>query len=279
MHPTCGTRECQKRPARYPTDCADAEWQLIAPLLPQPAAKTATGGHPEGHCRRIIWDAIGYVCDNGIKWRSLPADFPPWETVYGCFARWRRRGVLQHLNDVLRERLRRAEGRLAEPSAAAIDSQSVKGDATVGAATRGYDGGKKINGRKRHIAVDTLGLLLIVMVTAANTSDRTAAYDLLLRLRQRYETVRHVWADGGYTGKIIGFAADVLEMTVEIVNKLAGQTTFVVLHRRWVVERTFSWITNRRRNSRDYERLPETSEAFIYWSSIMTMTRRLSKMA
>lgn len=182
------------------------------------------------------------------------------------------------MNDALRERLRRAEGRLAEPSAAAIDSQSVKADATVGAPTRGYDGGKRINGRKRHIAVDTLGPLLVVMVTGANVADRTAAHDLLFHLRQAFESVLHVWADGGYTGKLIDFAGGVLGISVEVVNKLTGQTTFVVLHRRWVVERTFAWITNRRRNNRDYERLPETSEAFIYWSSIMTMTRRLSKM-
>lgn len=277
MHPTCGTRECQKRSARYPTDCTDAEWQLIAPLLPTPAAATATGGHPESHCRRILWDAIAYVTDNGIKWRALPADFPPWQTVYGRFADWRRQGVPANLNEAIRARLRVAEGRLADPSAAAIDSQSVKGDATVNAGTRGYDGGKKINGRKRHIAVDTLGLLLIVMVTGANVQDRTAAHELLFRLQQTCETVRHVWADGGYTGKLIDFADLVLGITVEVVNKLAGQTTFVVLHRRWVVERTFAWITMRRRNSRDYERLPETAEAFIYWSSIMTMTRRLSK--
>lgn len=278
MHPTCDLRVHRTRERRYPSDCTDAEWALVAPLLPRPASTTRTGGHPESHCRRSIVDAIRYICDNGAKWRALPVDFPPWKTVHGFFTRWTATGLISRINDHLRERLRVRLGRLPEPSAAAIDAQSVKGDQTVSAATRGFDGGKKINGRKRHIAVDTLGLLLLVMVTPANIQDRTAAYDLLFRLHQAFDTISHVWADGGYTGKLIDFAHLVLGISVEIVNKIAGQTTFIVLPRRWVVERTFSWTTNRRRNARDYERLTAHSESFMYWASIITMTRRLSKL-
>lgn len=278
MHLTCDLRVHRTRERRYPSDCTDAEWALIAPLLPRPASMTRSGGHPEAHCRRAIIDAIRYICDNGAKWRALPADFPPWKTVHGFFTRWTTNGLIARINDHLRERLRVKLGRKADPSAAAIDAQSVKGDATVGRATRGYDGGKRINGRKRHIAVDTLGLLLLVIVAPANIQDRSAAYDLLFRVRQRFDTVIHVWADGGYAGKLVDFADLVLGLTVEIVNKIAGQTTFVVLPRRWVVERTFSWTTNRRRNARDYERLTSHSESFMYWASIITMTRRLSKM-
>lgn len=142
---------------------------------------------------------------------------------------------------------------------------------------RGYDAGKKIDGRKRHIAVDTMGLLLVVMVTTASLQDRPAARALLTLLRQAHRGIRHIWADGGYSGVLIEWAKTTLNIVVEIVKKIVGQTTFVVLPRRWVVERTFSWITQARRNVRDYERLPQHSEAFINWSMITMMTRRLAR--
>ncbi|MGB9033963.1 MAG: IS5 family transposase [Paeniglutamicibacter sp.] len=266
------------RTACYPSDCSDAEWDLIAPLLPAPACRTAAGGHPEAWHRRDIVDAIRYMTDNGCKWRGLPADFPPWKTVYGFFARWSQAGVVTQMHHGLRDQVRVAAGRKPDPTAAVIDSQSVKACATVGKTTRGYDAGKRINGRKRHIAVDTMGLLLLVMVLPANVQDRTAARDLLFRLRILYGHIAMVWADGGYEGKLAAWAESFLDLSVRIIRKIAGQTTFIALPRRWVVERTFAWTTNRRRNTRDYERNPQHSEAFIYWASIITLTRRLSKM-
>jgi transposase len=265
------------RVRRYPSDATDAEWALIEPLLPVPACQTPLGPRPEKHPRRDIVDAIRYVTDNGVKWRALPADFPPWKTVNGFFVRWQATGAVEHIRDSLRERIRVRAGRTSRPSAAAIDSQTVRAADTVAAATRGYDGAKKINGRKRHIAVDTMGLLLVVMVTAANMQDRPTAQLLLTKLRSVHAGIRTIWADGGYNGTLIDWAKTTLNFTVEIVKKIVGQTTFIVLPRRWVVERTFSWITQARRNVRDYERKPDHSEAFINWSMITIMTRRLTR--
>jgi putative transposase len=265
------------RARRYPSDTTDAEWTLIEPLLPMPACLTPAGGRPEKHPRRAIVDAIRYLTDNGSKWRALPADFPPWQTVHGFFTRWANTGVAERIRDQLREQVRIRAGRNPTPSAAAIDSQTVRAAETVSETTRGYDAGKKINGRKRHIAVDTMGLLLVVMVTAASLQDRPAARTLLTLLHQAQQRIRHLWADGGYSGALIEWAKTTLNIVVEIVKKIVGQTTFVVLPRRWVVERTFSWITQARRNARDYERLPEHSEAFINWSMITMMTRRLTR--
>lgn len=265
------------RVARYPTDMTDAEWALIEPLLPTPACTSPTGGRPEKHHRRDIVDAIRYVTDNGIKWRALPADFPPYKTVHGFFTRWNRDGVVDQIRDTLREHIRERAGRQAKPTAAAIDAQSVRAAETVDTSTRGYDGGKKVSGRKRHIAVDTMGLLLVVMVTAASLQDRPAGRPLLRLLHRAQRRVRLVWADGGYTGTLLNWAKTTVNITVEIVTKIANQTGFVVLPRRWVAERTFSWISQARRNVRDYERLPAHSEAFINWSMITIMTRRLTR--
>lgn len=176
----------------------------------------------------------------------------------------------------LRDQARRAADRKDSPTAAVIDSQSVKACATVAKPTRGYDAGKRINGRKRHIAVDTIGLLLLVMVTPANVSDRTAARGLLFRLRAMYGHIAMVWADGGYAGKLPTWAHRFLDLTIHVVPKLTGQTTFIPLKRRWVVERSLAWITNRRRLTRDYERKPTHSEAFIYWANTITLTQRLT---
>jgi transposase len=167
----CG---CATRVPRYPTDLTDAQWAVLEPLLPVPLCLTPLGGRPEQHHRRAMIDAIFYLVDNGIKWRALPADFPPWKTVYGLCARWKQDGVLADITDLLRARVRRAAGRDPEPSAAIMDSQSVRESAegVVPAATSGYDGSKMVNGRKRHLLTDTLGLLITVAVTAANVPDR-----------------------------------------------------------------------------------------------------------
>lgn len=265
------------RTHRYPSDMTDAEWKITEPLLPVPACTTYWGGGRESYCRRQIVDAIRYLVDNGCKWRALPVDFPPWGVVYRYFRRFERAETTVNAVDELRRRIRVAEGRDAEPSAAVIDSQSVQGASTVGRVTRGYDAGKNINGRKRHIAVDTLGLLICVLVFAADVQDRDAGLDLLCLMRATCSKVRLIWADGGYAGKLVGVVRRRVGLAVEIVKRTDDMKGFVVLPRRWVVERTFSWIRHSRRTVRDYERLPEHSEAMVRWSAIITMTRRAAR--
>jgi len=224
-----------------------------------------------------VVDAIRYVIHNGCVWRALPADFPPWRTVYGLFQRWNASGATITLHDALRAAARQAAGRQAEPTAAVIDSQSVRAAATVPKASRGWDNAKKVNGRKRHIAVDTTGLLLEVLATAASVQDRDAARPLLFNLHRARRRVRRAWADGGYAGQLQPWAATYLKLTVQIVKRPDDQHTFTVLPRRWVVERTLAWITSYRRCARDYERLPASHEAAVYWAMITLMTRRLTR--
>jgi transposase len=272
----CG-RPCCRRPRFYPSDTTDGEWALIGPLLPVPACQTPAGGRPETHSRRAVVDAIRYVIHNGCVWRALPADFPPWRTVYGLYQRWHARGVTIALHDALRAAARQAAGRNAEPTAAVIDSQSVRAAATVPKASRGWDNAKKVNGRKRHIAVDTGGLLLEVLATPASMQDRDAARPLLFNLHRARRRVRRAWADAVYAGKLQPWAATYLKLTVDIVRRPEGLHTFEVLPRRWVVERTLAWITSYRRCARDYERLPAHHEAAVYWAMITLMARRLAR--
>jgi transposase len=265
------------RPRRYPSDTSDAEWALLSPLLPVPAWRAGRGGRPEKHCRRAVVDAIRYVVHNGCVWRALPADFPPWRTVYGIYLRWNISGALAALHGRLREQAREAAGRASEPTAAVIDSQSVRAAPTVARTSRGWDNAKKVNGRKRHIAVDTTGLLLDVVVTPASTQDRDAARPLLWNLRRACPRVSLAWADGGYAGKLLPWASATLGLTVQIVKRPDDQHTFQVLPRRWVVERTLAWITAYRRCARDYERLTSHHEAMLLWAMITIMTRRLAR--
>jgi transposase len=215
-----------------------------------------------------------YLDRTGCAWRYLPADFPPWQTVYGYFAAWRDDGTLARLHDVLRAQVRTAAGRKPQPTAAVIDSQSVRAADTVPKATRGWDNAKKVNGRKRHIAVDTTGLILDVVVTAASVQDRVAARPLLWNTHRACRRVRLVRADAGYTGTLATWAAT-MKMTLQIVAK-RDQHSFEVLPRRWVVERTFAWISKHRRTTHDYEHLPASHEAMILWAMIALMTRRLA---
>ncbi|MEV5598959.1 IS5 family transposase [Streptomyces sp. NPDC052496] len=264
------------RRRRYPSDTTIAEWALLEPLLPVPACQTKAGGRPERWPRRQVVDAIRYLVDNGCKWRALPADFPPWETIYGFFRRWHRDGTLAYIRDQLRRRIRTALGRCPYPVTLIVDSQSVKAADTVSRATRGYDAGKSINGRKRHLAVDTKGLPMMVMVTPADMSDRDAAREVLWRLRLTHPQITQVWADSGYAGQLVGWADDFLGLTLKIVSRPKGAKGFVVLPLRWRVERTFGWVMKARRNVRDYERLPQVSEAHLTWALITLMGRRLT---
>jgi transposase len=264
------------RERRYPSDTDDDEWAVMAAYVPV-GGTTTVGGHPVTYPRRDIVDAIRYVDRTSCQWRALPADFPPWPLVYHYFHTWTADGTLTRMHDGLRVQLRQAQGRNAQPSAAAADSQSVRAAETVAKTSRGYDAGKKINGRKRHIVVDTCGLLLVVLVTGANVQDRDAARLLLWALRTCFPTVRLLWADGGYSGQLVDWAASALALTVQIVRKLAGQIGFQVLPRRWVAERTFAWINRCRRTVRDYERLPAHHAAMVQWSMVIIMTRRLAR--
>ncbi|MFF5985495.1 IS5 family transposase, partial [Streptomyces olindensis] len=221
-------------------------------------------------------DAVRYLVDNGIKWRAMPCDFPPWPRVYAFFARWRDTGLVAELHDRLREAVRRTEGRDQEPSAGVVDSQSVKADATVALASRGYDAGKKINGRKRHLLTDTLGLVLAVAVTPASTTDRDAVRILLPAAKKYFRRLARIWADGGYSGHLTDWTSQHLGVVLDIVRRSDDARGFEVLPRRWVVERSFAWLLRSRRLVRDYERRTETSEAVVLWSMTMLMSRRLA---
>ena len=205
--------------------------------------------------------------------RRLPAA----GTVYWWAATWEADGTAARMHDDLRDRVRAAAGRARQPTAAVIDSQSVKGSEMIARARRGYDAGKKINGTKRHIAVDTIGLLLTVVITAASVQDRDAAKPLLWNLRRAFPQIMLVWADGGYASKLVIWAKASLRLTLEIVKRPDDLHVFKVLPRRWVVERTLSWITRHRRTVRDYERLPARHETYVYWAMIIVMTRRLAR--
>jgi transposase len=259
------------RRRRYPSDLTSEQWELIEPLLPP----IKTGGRPEKHPRRAIVDGILHVVRTGCAWRQLPADFPPWQTVYWYFGRWEQAKATEKILPAVRKQVRVQEGRNPQPSAGLIDSQSVKGADTVGRDSRGYDAGKKINGRKRFIVTDALGLLT-VMVCSAGRQDRDGAKTALLATYLA-TAVRFVFADAGFAGRLLDGAHSTLATTVHIVRKPADQRGFAVISRRWAVERTLAWITAHRRLARDYERDPAISEAMIRWAAINTMTRRLAR--
>lgn len=275
---SCPVHRTPKACPVYPSSSVtDAQWLVLEPLPPPPGNTAGKGGRPEKHPRRLILDAIFYVVRGGIPWRQLPGDFPPYQTVYGFFRRWVRSGAWQGIHDALRDLVRRRAGRSPLPTAAVIDSASVRGADTVPAASRGYDSGKKVNGRKRHIAVDTGGLLPAVLVTMAGIQDRDGGLRLLALLRERFSTVSLVWADGGYAGRLIPWARHALSLTVRVIKRTDDQVGFKVLPRRWVVERTFAWISKHRRCVRDYETLPEHHETMVHISMIMVMSRRLAR--
>jgi putative transposase len=286
--------------SRYPTDLSNDEWRCIGPHLPEPVGR----GRPRLHGLRAILDAVFYVLRSGCPWRLLPRDFPPWKTVYDWFRRWRIDGTWERLNAELRERLRSRLGRDRSPSAGIVDSQSAK-TTGVGGEQRGFDGGKKVRGRKRHLLVDTEGLVLEARIHSAKVPDEDGIKLLLEPARDRLPRLSHLWVDAGYRGRGKRWAEEVMGLSVEVVRKLPKPVPenvariwaqewakegkaidwqrlmpprgFVALPRRWVVERTFAWISHNRRMGNDYERLCATGEAFVYAAMVRLMVRRLAR--
>lgn len=260
--------------SRYDSDLSDAQWRLVEPLIPPIKSNHTKGGRPAKYDRREILNAILYVARSGVQWRLLPYDLPKWKTVYTYFIAWHAAGVFERINDELRVSVRLRAGRDAEPSAGIIDSQSVKIVANLGSS--GFDGAKKVNGRKRHIVTDTLGLLLEVVVHEASLSDRASAVTVLARVRAQFTRIVTVFADQGYTGKLIGTVQEQFSLTLEIIKR-SEVRKFHILPRRWVVERTFGWFGFYRRLSKEYERSPRHSEAFVYLAMSNIMLHRLAR--
>jgi putative transposase len=270
-------------PPRYPSDLSDEEWAILQPLLASPEKR---GRPPKWPARRVT-DAVFYLLRSGCAWRMLPKEYPPWQTVYYHFRRWRLDGRLRRAHDRLREAVRESQGRDRNPSASVIDSQAVK-TSRAGGPERGYDGAKRLSGRKRHILVDTNGLVLAARVHGADLPDRDGGRRLLAEgLRPELPRMGLVWADGAYTRGFREWAELELGWRVDVPYHRDRQLWrygleekprgFRVLPGRWVVERTFAWLSQVRRLSKDYERLPETGEAMIYGAMSRIMLRRLAK--
>jgi transposase len=258
-----------KKTKRYPTDLTDAEWRHIRPFLPKAPKR---GRRREVDLREVL-NAIRYLARSGGGWRMLPVNFPPWQTVYWWFRRFVRIFLFSTIHDVALMIDRERAGREASPSAGVIDSQTIKAPA---AKTRGYDAGKKIVGRKRHIAVDTDGRLLMVNLTTADISDSAGAQAIVDTIRKRWPWLKHLFADGAYDRSKLMDKAAFRDMVIEIVRRIDTEPSFKVLPRRWVVERTFGWMTRWRRLVRDYEQRIDVSEAMIHVAMGSLLWRRIS---
>ena len=260
----------------YRTDLSDARWALIEPMLSAwRAGRVGLGISPIQHDLREIVNAILYVNRTGIAWEYLPHDFPPFKTVHGYFALWEKEGLTEAVHDALRGEVRQAAGRDAEPTAAILDAQTVKTSGNVPEHSQGIDAGKKIKGTKRHVATDVLGLLLVVLVTAASVQDTVGGRAVVEQVAHRHPQVTVAWADSGYKQSVIDTGA-AYGIDVQVVTKDPQQRGFVPQRKRWAVERTFGWLMLHRRLVRDYETNPRRSRAMIHWAMIDNMCRRLT---
>lgn len=255
----------------YPSDLSDAEWNVIRHVF----SKRTKRGRPQTVGRRELLNAMFYVVRSGCQWRMLPKDFPKWQTVASQFYRWRNSGLWERIHHRLHQRVREQAGKSKRPTAGIIDSQSVK--TTEQGGPRGYDGGKKINGRKRHIVVDTLGMLIAVLIQPASRQDYDGAEPLLGQVKKRFPRLKVIYGDSAY-GKthlpIWAFVA--YRFVINVVKRISGTVRFHVLPKRWIVERTFGWLGRSRRLSKDYEVTLESSKAMIYIAMIKLMLRRLA---
>ncbi len=257
---------------RYASDTTDEEWARIAPLLPPPCER----GRPRETAMRDVVNAIFYIAQSGCHWRMLPKEFPPFTTVQYYFYRWRDDGTWCRINHALVMQARELGGREASPSAGIIDSQSVK--TTEAAGPRGYDAGKKINGRKRHLLVDKIGLMVAAIVHRADIQDRDGAPLLLATMRGAFPWLRHIFADGGYAGEKLRQAlAKMGEWTVEIVKRSDAAKGFEPLPQRWIVERTIAWLNRNRRLAKDFEATIESAQAWLFIASVKLLSRRIAK--
>lgn len=254
----------------YPSDLTDEQWDLIEPFV----RASEWGPQEVLHSRREVVNGILYVAHTGAQWRYLPHDLPDWQSVYHYFRLWKKNGTLKRLHDTLRGKVRKKAGRKEQPTASVLDSQSVK--TTEEAETKGYDGGKQVKGRKRHLLVDTLGLMLLAWMTTADVHDGSAAHAILPMAAKEYPTLRKTWADMAYQGPRVDAVAKESGIELEVVKRSDQAKGFVVQPKRWIVERTFGWLNRERRLSKDYERLEESSEAFIQLGMIRLMLRRLA---